>query len=792
MANNDKLNKRTSNKIQNLADNIQKGMDNVYKATNFSTPQMSKDLEMLGRQINANIDKIVDSNMRDTGYSSVSKLYSRMLPAKDLTDGNVASNIQQMLDDPMAMEDLYTSFMSNKYLIELDNEIDTVLRYMPSLAEALEVKKDNVLSADYFSKDFLTIRSKDLSDDTTFSERIERIKDQYKLLTLAEDVYDKTAKYGERFIYIVPYKTAIAKLLNNKATTGYDMGNRSGFGTFRESFDSLQSSYENYRIDFNKDKFSIVSEAGEVMSTSKPMVLIESVTSSGETKVTQKPILGDNEKFTINIELCRSGIIESVVIDSARSFKQRNTLTESYSLSNQFINEVALTEANKDDKLSAKGNLTLGTKSTGLYSQDGLIGSNDKKDVKLKNPGCIVKQLERANVILSYIDDMCMGYYYLEVTPGVEDPQIRSNSTTMANMLGGNSNSIFANVDKVKQDDMLRYISGELSRFIDKNFVNNNQDLSKEIYMVLKYNDLFNSPNASNIRVTYIAPDDMVHVFFKQDEKTKRGISDLDKSLVPATIYCSLYLNDAIGSITRGNDKRAYYVKQNVEQNIAKTMLTTIAQIKQGNFGIRQFQNINNVLNITGKFNDYVIPMGPSGEAPIQFEVIPGQQFEPHTELLDRLNDMAIGGTGVPNEIIETRKSIDYAMQLSMSSSKFLRHLYNRQSGYQDFLSVIVTKIYNYQYDENESLEASLPPPSFLNITNTSQIVDNTANFAENIVNNELPDESDELKMIAKKHLFKHYIGSHLNGSAHEALYRRARLELKKKNNETGDSSDSY
>lgn len=59
----------------------------------------------------------------------------------------------------------------------------------------------------------------------------------------------------------------------------------------------------------------------------------------------------------------------------------------------------------------------------------------------------------------------------------------------------------------------------------------------------------------------------------------------------------------------------AYYVKQTVDTNIAQTLLNTINQIKQSNFGIRQFQNINNILNITGRFNDYVIPTGASGES---------------------------------------------------------------------------------------------------------------------------------------------------------------------------------
>ena len=73
-------------------------------------------------------------------------------------------------------------------------------------------------------------------------------------------------------------------------------------------------------------------------------------------------------------------------------------------------------------------------------------------------------------------------------------------------------------------------------------------------------------------------------------------------------------------------DKRVYYVQQSgVETNVAKTLMNVVTQIKKGNFGVRQLESINNILGIVGKFNDYVVPTGPNGEAPIRFEMMQGQ-----------------------------------------------------------------------------------------------------------------------------------------------------------------------
>ena len=88
---------------------------------------------------------------------------------------------------------------------DYDNEIDTVLKYCPKLAEALEVRKDNVLSADHFSKNFIDVSDDmNVQDDVVFMKRCTDIKDIYDLSEKVEDWYIKAATYGEVFVYIVP------------------------------------------------------------------------------------------------------------------------------------------------------------------------------------------------------------------------------------------------------------------------------------------------------------------------------------------------------------------------------------------------------------------------------------------------------------------------------------------------------------------------------------------------------------------------------------------------------------
>ena len=134
-----------------------------------------------------------------------------------------------------------------------------------------------------------------------------------------------------------------------------------------------------------------------------------------------------------------------------------------------------------------------------------------------------------------------------------------------------------------QQELAMKYICSKISQQIDTHFINSNKDLSEEIYAVLRYNDKFDITRVNDIGVTFLPAEDIIHCYFKLDETTHRGVSDLQRSLVPGMIYMLLYLSDVIGKITRSTDKRVYYVKQNIETNVARTMMNVIGQIKKGN-----------------------------------------------------------------------------------------------------------------------------------------------------------------------------------------------------------------
>lgn len=697
-------------KISNMMSSLNTGIDRLYTNTHFSSTMLKKDTEMVKKSIDKSIDKIIGNNIEQIGVPNISKLYGRMgNNNSDSSDQTIfsAEQLEDVFNDKALTESLMPNFLENKLLKSYEEEIDSLCKYMPSLEDALDAKKDNVLSADHFSKDYLNIICESEYEQKEIATQISNIKTKYNLLKRSEEWYDRASKYGECFVYAVDYNKAFKKLLTNKTNTSY----------VQESFNMETIINEST---FNKEEFP-----------------------------------------QLNVEFRKDGIIESCI-------KEQTNI--------KLITEKAGTTFDKIIKDDVKFE--------GLESIDGFIDKNKVVDnPKLaKIPGCIVKELERTNVLPIYIEETCLGYYYLECNFDRTMEQNTLNDPMIA--LKRNTSSM----EKTNTENMLKFISNKLSNMIDSNFINANQDLSQEIYIILQANDIMNSNiTNANLRISYIAPDDLIHIHFNMDNKTHRGKSDLDKAMLPAKMYSCLYSTNAVGMITRGFDKRVYYVKQQVDTNISQLLLNTISQIRKGNFGAREFGNFRNMMNITGRYNDLVIPLSATGDSPVQFEMMPGQNIDPKTEFLDILEQMAINSTDVPYEYVQSRKNVDYAVRLTMSSGKFLRKTFKRQGQYEYFLDKIINKIWLAEGNDPKDLTVMLPPPSFLNLLQTNEIFGNVNALVEQIVSMECDSEenADELRAVYTKKLKYHYLSSYLDIKAIKSLKQEAEMEVKTKHSKS-------
>lgn len=738
--------------IKKIAGALQANIDDLYRSTYFSDPEDKQQLQGIKNDIDTSIKDIMDVNADVIGEPNISKLYERMYMGIQ-RDPSTVTEFERIFGDNEFVNNLANSYMDNRWVKAVDMEIDEILRYMPKLHEALLTIRDNVLSADSFSKDFLNVEADSPMqiDAEQFSHNINDLKKKYSLLKLVTDIYDDTSKYGEVFIYCVPYQKAIQRLMDRK----YTMRNVVVKTNYHENTISICENGIEEKISTPKDALTGENDLGIKIEIENG--IISSIVN--DEKNARNIYVGAREQSLTEQYFAEQSVINEGIVDVSST---------GYAYANTFDNDIEMGE-----KLPVHHNFdqTLGDAlelpGESDPTADGLYTKNTENNKIQKMNGCIVKKLKRERITPIIMNEICLGYYYFEFDEQMELFEDRFTTTGMVNTITGlRSNGRAEAFDSMqRREELLRSIASNLADKIDTKFVNANQDLKKEIYHILKYNDNFNAAAGStnNIRVTYIPPEDIHHFYFDLDEDTKRGISDLNLSLIPAKLWVAIYITNCLAIMTRGNDKRVYYVRQSVESNISKTLLKTINEIKKSNFGIRQVENINSVLNITGRFNDYIIPRGSDGQSPIEFEVMQGQNIEIKTELLNLLEESAINVTGVPIELIQNRQSPDYAMQLTMSNSKFLRFAYARQSDFQSQLALFFTKLYNIEFNSNTRIKVILPPPLFINVTNTNQLIANTNEYCENIANIIMAGEDEELKAKFAKHLKIYHLGSYMN-----------------------------
>ena len=751
---------RSSRKINRKLDLLDQKMDGLYKNIYITRPDNRKNLDDILNQLDDAIDTIQQDNVNISGMS---ELMRRLDNTSGSNVDRLMNSVGELFNDQNLINTLFANDEIHKYIASQNYQYDMICRYLPKLLDALEIKRDNVLSADNFSKEFINPKSSRTNkiELEKFSSNTKKIEREYEISKFLEKSYMNTSKYGEDFVYVVPYHVAFERIIRR---TNYRKNNaRLGQVSFYESEtiakpnDSQVCIKENYTEtnDFKKYKKSVEESFGSINLPSQYK----------GTEVT----LHFND-----LNIIPETVNERVVLKSRKDMERFQSMMSIYESSHSVIEEKSLMDqfTEIDKKNNRIGN---SEPMDGLIIPGELTRDPDKIDKNML--GAVLERLPRENVIPIYIGKVCLGYYYLEfredksacgfcgghhMTPGIS-----------------NANNFAFEMSQDQQELAIRYIASKISASIDTHFINANKDLKEEIYAVLRYNEQFDLSRSNDIGVTFIPAEDIVHCYFEMDEDTHRGISDLAKSVIPAMLYILLYLTDIIGKITRSTDKRIYYVKQNVETNVARTMMNVVQQIKKGNMGMRQIESMNNILNVIGKYNDFIIPMGQSGDPPISFEVMQGQDIQTPTDIMEKMEEAAVNPI-VPFEMLNSTYSQDFAIRFSMSNSRFLKSINTRQRDTETFFSKIYTKVYNYEFGETNSyIQIILPPPIYLTLSNNQQLMDNATQQADKIIEVEFTSEdSDELKAEFKRIYIRNILSTYLDFNSIERYRSAAKVNL--------------
>ena len=739
-------NANQNRKVAKELELLRQQMNDLYSSTYYTSDRSDE----FKTQISDKLDDAIRSSIKDDSeyqnIANTSKLFKKLMKVNNNLPGSKLAksfgtgqdnDISSLFQTNELVSSLMDNYASTKWISELDTEYDLITKYMPKLQAALDIKRDAVLCADSYTKEFLNIRPKNenpLSNKfISIQNNITDMIKKYNLNDVVESWYENTSKYGEEFVYCVPYNVALDYLLKRKSGTNHAI-TESSISTEEVIKEAKNAGFD---LNYNGDNQTVLK-----VTFDHSKIVDEAVRNN---YYLQKSSGNDSIK----------GISESFVINETGHSFEDHLKKDGKDTVVKFDSTIDNELEWEDDKSAA----------------DGLVSGDNKKNTKLKVNGAVVKTLRHDHVIPIYIEDTLFGVYYfkfdqfdtsdLNATAG----NMKSNSITGMFSNDSSANQMATDVDSYNQKNiLLKTLAGQLSKKIDAEFINANIDLKKEIYQILKFNDSYNQVNNSvQMNVMFISADDIHHLKFRENPKTHRGISDLWDSLVPAKQWITVNLTSILGWTTRGFDRRIYYVKQSLDTNTAQSLLNVISTIKKGNFGVRQMESVNNILNIVGRFNDFVIPQGPSGDAPIIFDTQPGQQFDFPQELQATNEEAAVNATGVPLEIVNSSTGMDFAVRYTMTNAKLLRNVLKRQLKMEDFLKEVLSKIYKFEYEDNVQLTVTLPPPAFLSMTQGTQLLNTATQYADAITEIEMSNEQDDAKLMFKKQIIRKLIPSYMS-----------------------------
>ena len=365
MARNEQNNGNTINnrRINNKIDLINQKMDSLYKDIYISRVDDRKNLDNIINNLDSALDRLQNT---DVSVAGMSELIRRIDKTQNTSSTQLFDAVSDLFTDQSLIGVLAANDTIHKFILAENYTYDLICKYLPKLKLALEIKRDNVLCSDNFSKEFVNPQSNKSSKEEAqkFAINVKKLEKKYKFSDFLDKTYMNVSKYGEEFVYIVPYSVAFKRIIkrtNQRSLTGnIYAGNLNILGeSYGYNSKSVQVLSENY---VNSKDFSIFLEA---VGEENPQLVSNFVKNN---KI---------EGAGINLYFNDSGIIQSP-INEYTILQETSQLDKFKSLSsiyeNSIVNEKSDLEKKYEKVKDDNDGLTNATKHN-LYS-DGLILPN--------------------------------------------------------------------------------------------------------------------------------------------------------------------------------------------------------------------------------------------------------------------------------------------------------------------------------------------------------------------------------------------------------------------------------
>lgn len=627
----------------------------------------------------------------------------------------------------------YNERYKNKFIEAQD--LMFIAKFIPSLGQALNIYKTHIVSSDDLSGSV----KRNISFGTALSQEEQAQimaaikvfeKDNKLLYKLKNSVIGESLVTGTYYVYAPSYQklfTDYAKTLEKKKKNGanstqIDHSERYGFGTNAMesvSFDELMSSDNNLTCALES------TEIKEIVDEIKSSNVLDS-----NDLFYKSDALKNFGKNIATVE-CVDSEIPFNVLEEMPDLAHNLGITEDLKMTFE-----KCTPATEADKIGASD----GTFSRETKTNNKLSSTDKKHKNKFNVTGTYLKFIDSKNMIKIKILDETVGYFYVDS---------KKINKTKANITF--SNAEWTNINKQSTIERIASMLGsKVAKQFSAKFVSDHVVFKKLIADCIMANGVVNT----QYRIQFIPKDDVFEFKINEDAKGD-GTSVLKQSLWPAKLLTSIRIRKVLNYINRSADKTIAYVRkgtadvsgrnqaQRVLRNLQESNITFGDIIGDSSLMFHKYAADGNIL----------MPVSRSGNKLVEFERMEGQQVDMSTDYEKELENQALIASGVPPLLVEQSNQADFSRAFTTAHVGFAGIVAGLQSDYEEPLTALYKRIIeNLDIDDklktlaSNTVEVKLPRPRALSVSNSNEILEGSARFAEQFTTLRYGETTDENK----------------------------------------------
>lgn len=730
--------------------------------------------------------------------------FTQMLQNNPMTRGSQYGNRKAVINQnsiditkqlKQSSGDLYGYFQdiySNKFIEMADLEF--IRKFIPALGEAVSTTQDAIVASD--NMDGNISRTIDFDSSVQPEEReqvmrqIEKLEGEMDLQKKIRNIIVRsTLVSGTYYVYAISYNDLFENYSQERAdAVASGSGQKFLNGAYESTngvFDIGGSHMETFDVELNKEAVMESLMDGELKSDQQ------------SSKNLYTEFISALQSHLPKITVVDSPILEDLILD-----KESMAVMESSGMMN--VNDPSY--------------VGLYTKYFGKTPIEGIpdagvintaSGPDFKAEKNFGLTGTYVKYIDPKNLIPIKLMDEIVGYYYVAVRKtngGTQNQTMSRNGAPIINtqsVLGsGSNNTVFSSVNLTDAkrtavvDNIISSMSQQIIKRFSKKFVIANSNFKKVIADCINYNGYMDN----EYHIQFI-PAKYIIEFKVNEDENGNGVSMLQNSLFPAKLLLSLIVSRMLNYLNKSADKTLVYISKGpIDVHTGNQIQRVIRNIQETQITFSDLLSTNMVFSKFGRNQNMIIPNSRGGKRLAEFETQEGMQVDMNPEYENKLEQMAILGTGVPSVIMEYIGQSDFAKGFETGNIKFASHVASYQMDFESSL----THFYQVLIDNSELSDSlkdrvrgkftfNFPRPKVLTVSNNSENLQNLQTLMQAIIQIYFGEDTTSIPNFEKiktkfTQISARKYAPYINWDEFDEFYNKAKLGIDE--NESKQDSD--